>query len=135
MIQIGELAKKIGISTRAIRYYERIGLLKNTKRSPSGYRLYGENAVVLLEFLKKAQKVGFTLQEIQAIWEIRNSGKKPCSYVKEHAKKKIDAIEQKIRELEELRNLLIEIQKGWDTIEMLEDQRKSVCPLIEKIKK
>lgn len=134
MIQIGKLGKKAGVSTRAVRYYDRIGLLGNTERSPSGYRLYGEEVVGFLEFVKKAQKVGFTLEEIKTIRKIRISGKKPCGYVKERAQKKVEQIEQKIRELEDLRKALLDIQKGSEPQEPLEDRSQSICPLIERIR-
>ena len=57
-------------------------------RSPSGYRLYSEETERFLRFLKKARVLGFTLQEIKAIWEIRATGRKPCKYVKEQSQRK-----------------------------------------------
>ncbi|MEW6665824.1 MAG: heavy metal-responsive transcriptional regulator [Thermodesulfobacteriota bacterium] len=133
-MRIGELAKKVGVSTRAIRYYERIGLLGKTHRSASGYRIYSEESIAFLLFLKKAQKAGFTLQEIKTIWEIRSTGKKPCDYVKEQAWRKVQEIEQKIRELEELRATLADMQEGWKALEPLEYESRCICPLIEGIK-
>ncbi|MCK8604197.1 heavy metal-responsive transcriptional regulator [Desulfoferrobacter suflitae] len=132
MMQIGELAKRVGVSTQTIRYYERIGLLGKTARSPSGYRLYSEETERFLRFLKKAQKLGFTLREIKAIWEIRATGRKPCGYVKQQAEKKVLELTQKIKEFEELRQILIEIQKDWDTPKLSQpDETRCVCPLIE----
>jgi DNA-binding transcriptional MerR regulator len=133
MMQIGKLGKKAGVSTRAIRYYDRIGLLGATERSPSGYRLYGEEVVGFLQFVKKAQRVGFTLEEIKTIREIRISGMKPCGYVREHAQKKVEEIELKIRELEDLRKTLMDIQKESEALEPVQDQGQSICPLIEGI--
>ena len=62
MMRIGELAKKVGITTQAIRYYERIGLFENPARNPSGYRIYEDDAVDFLMFVKKAQSLGFKLR-------------------------------------------------------------------------
>jgi DNA-binding transcriptional MerR regulator len=76
IMRIGQLAKKVGITTQAVRYYERIGLLEEPVRSPSGYRQYDEHAVDFLRFIKKAQQLGFNLQEIKTIWNIVSSGKK-----------------------------------------------------------
>lgn len=132
MMQIGELARRVGVTTQTIRYYERIGLLDGTVRSPSGYRLYSEETVAFLRFLKKAQKMGFSLQEIKAIWEIKATGRKPCGYVKEHAQRKVLELTQKIRELEELRQILIDIQKEWEMPGLVaQDETHCVCPLIE----
>lgn len=110
-MRIGKLAKRAGVTTQAIRYYERIGLLNDTARSPSGYRLYSEDNEGFLRFLRKAKTLGFTLQEIKAIWEVRAAGKRPCGYVREHARRKVLELTQKIRELEELRQILIDTQK------------------------
>jgi DNA-binding transcriptional MerR regulator len=133
-MQIGKLAKKVGISTRAIRYYERIGLLGKTHRSASGYRIYSEESVTFLQFVKKAQKAGFTLQEIKTIWEIRITGRKPCGYVKEQARRRMQEIEQKIKEFEGLRKILMGIQEEWDALEPSEDEGPCICPLIVSIK-
>jgi DNA-binding transcriptional MerR regulator len=135
MMQIGKLAKRVGVTTQTIRYYERIGLLNDTVRSPSGYRLYSEETEGFLRFLKKAQRLGFTLQEIKAIWEVRAAGRRPCGYVREHAQQKVLELTQKIQELEELRQILMDIQKEWDTQELSErDETHCVCPLIESSK-
>jgi DNA-binding transcriptional MerR regulator len=131
-MQIGKLAKRVGVTTQAIRYYERIGLLGEPSRSPSGYRLYSEETERFLLFLKKARMLGFTLQEIKAIWEIRAKGKKPCGYVREETQKKVLELTQKIMELEELRQILIDIQKDWGAPELSEqDEIHCICPLIE----
>jgi len=135
MMQIGKLAKRVGVTTQTIRYYERIGLLNDTVRSPSGYRLYSDETEKFLRFLKKAQKLGFSLQEIKAIWEIRATGKKPCGYVREHTQKKVIELTEKIQELEELRQILVDLQKEWDTQEFSEQKEPHcVCPLIESTK-
>jgi DNA-binding transcriptional MerR regulator len=128
-MQIGKLARRAGVSTRAVRYYERIGLLGKPQRSASGYRVYGEESVAFLEFLRKAQKTGFTLREIKAIWEIRNTGGKPCGYVKEQARRKVEEIARKIGELEDLRTILRDLERGWTGASGDEDAR--ICPLIE----
>jgi DNA-binding transcriptional MerR regulator len=132
MMHIGELAKRVGAKTQTIRYYERIGLLGDTVRSPSGYRLYSAEAEAFLRFIRKAQKLGFSLQEIKTIWEIKASGREPCGFVKERAQRKVDELTQKILELEELRQMLIDIQKEWEKRELSEQTETiCVCPLIE----
>jgi DNA-binding transcriptional MerR regulator len=132
MLRIGELAKRVGITTHAIRYYERIGLLGATPRSPSGYRLYSTEAEAFLRFLKKAQGFGFTLQEVKTIWEIRATGKRPCGYVSEQVQKKIDELEQKIRELQDLRQMLVDMQNERQALEPLQNASQCICPIIER---
>ncbi len=95
MMRIGELARKVGITTQAIRYYERIGLLEKPARTPSGYRLYDQEAVEFLQFVKKAQGLGFELREIKTIWEIKTTGRRPCAYVVEQTEKKILEVQKR----------------------------------------
>ena len=67
---IGELANQFGLSSQAIRYYERLGLLTTPKRTDSGYRLYSQEAVERLQFIRKAQNFGLSLQEIKQLIEL-----------------------------------------------------------------
>ena len=66
-MKIGELSQRIGLSLSRIRYYERIGLLRAVARLPNGYRVYPENAVVILGLILVAQDAGFTLEEMQML--------------------------------------------------------------------
>ena len=70
MLKIGELAKKSGLATSTIRYYEKCGLLPLAVRESNGYRYYTEDAIVQLEFIKKAQQLDFSLHDIDAILKI-----------------------------------------------------------------
>ncbi len=135
MMRIGELARKVGITTQAIRYYERIGLLEKPARTPSGYRLYDQEAVEFLQFVKKAQGLGFELREIKTIWEIKTTGRRPCAYVVEQTEKKILEVQKKVRELMDFRRTLLEIEKKWRTHKTLYDENCTVCPLIEGLDK
>ncbi len=135
MMRIGELARKVGITTQAIRYYERIGLLEKPARTPSGYRLYGQETVEFLQFVKKAQGLGFELKEIKTIWEIKTTGTRPCAYVVEQTEKKILEVQKKVRELMDFRLVLLEIERKWRTHKTLHDEDCTVCPLIEGLDK
>lgn len=66
-MKIGELSQRTGLSLSRIRYYERIGLLRVVERLPNGYRVYPENAVVILGLVLVAQDAGFTLEEMQML--------------------------------------------------------------------
>jgi MerR family copper efflux transcriptional regulator len=130
-MKIGELAKEIGITTQAIRYYERIGLLEEPVRSPSGYRQYDEHAVDFLKFVKKAQHLGFNLQEIKMIWNIASTGRKPCGYVLKQTEKRLHEVDKRIEELQEFRLLLLNILKQRQALDSFDDDGCTVCPLIE----
>ena len=80
-MRIGELAQQAGISTKAIRYYEQIGILAPPARTPSGYRSYDQAALGRLGFVRAAQAVGLTLGEIRQIIAFRDNGQAPCAHV------------------------------------------------------
>src|SRR5581483_6903762 len=74
MLTIGRLATKAGVSADSIRFYERMGLIDATTRTRSGYRLYGDDAIRRLSFIKHAKRCGFSLPEIRALLEARADG-------------------------------------------------------------
>lgn len=80
---IGELARAFGLSPDALRYYERLGLLAPSGRSPGGFRLYGEEAFRRLRFIKEAQAAGLKLEDIAWILRAVEEGHPPCRHVRE----------------------------------------------------
>ena len=78
---IGEVAERTGLSAPTIRYYESIGLVKPPARSEAGYRRYSDTTVEELRFIKKAQALGFSLDEIAEILKLSRAGRRPCSHV------------------------------------------------------
>ena len=78
-MRIGELAAQAGIATKAIRYYEQIGILTPPARTPSGYRSYDQTALGRLGFVRAAQALGLTLGEIRQIIAFRYDGAAPCA--------------------------------------------------------
>ena len=71
VLQIGRVAQRTGLSADTIRFYEKAGLLPRPARSSGGYRLYGEHAIADLEFIQKAQRLGFSLNEIRELFHLR----------------------------------------------------------------
>lgn len=111
---IGDVAAQTGLSAPTIRYYESIGLLKAPSRSASGYRRYSERTITELEFIRKAQALGFALDEIAEILKLSRSGKTPCADVVRLAHRHLDAVDERIRQLQRFRtHLASEVQK-WD---------------------
>jgi DNA-binding transcriptional MerR regulator len=80
-MRIGELAQRVGTTTKALRFYEHAGLLPEPERTPSGYRDYDDSAVDRLRFVKAAQAAGLTLAEIRDIIGAREHGGPPCGHV------------------------------------------------------
>jgi MerR family Zn(II)-responsive transcriptional regulator of zntA len=106
MYRIGELAEHSGLSRDTLRFYEREGLLSPAERSPAGYRLYSPEALRRLRFIKEAQALGLSLDEIRKLLEIMREGHPPCLEVRQALKEKLNLVEERIKELERLRESL-----------------------------
>lgn len=99
MLTIGKLATLAEMSADTLRFYEREGLIAPTSKSSGGYRLYDEDAVVRLRFIKQARDCGFTLTEIQQLLVLRNQNGACCGDVRQRAIEKKLQLEAKIRVL------------------------------------
>ena len=95
---IGELARLAGVKRDAVRFYERSGLLARPVRSANGYRAYDESALARLRFIKKAQSLGFSLDEVKRILSLRGNGKATCRCVVAMAEATLEETERKLRE-------------------------------------
>lgn len=131
-LKIGQLARAAGVKSSAVRYYERRHILSPASRSAAGYRLYDEDALERLWFIKRAQELGFTLKEIVEILRVHEHGAVPCGRVLDLATEKIGRIDDKVCELRRLRDSLSELVEGAKRITR---NAAHVCPLIEKPKK
>lgn len=110
---IGELAKQGSVKTDTVRFYEKQGLLSKPTRTAAGYRVYDESALKQLRFIKQAQSLGFSLQEIHRILNLRGEGKTTCRCVLAIAEATLNETEAKLHELEEFRNNLREHVEQW----------------------
>ena len=122
-LTIGRLARKAGVHVETIRYYQRRGLLAEPKRPAGGVRRYGDDAIARLGFIRRAQEVGFTLDEVKALLVL---GKTPhCRGARTLAAKKLELVQSRIRDLEGMRSALA------DLIEQCDAGGKRRCPIIE----
>ena len=128
MLTIGNVARRVGIRNSAVRYYEARGLLKPTARLPNGYRIYDEDAVGLLRFVRRAQALGITLKEVRKLLELSRRGQRPCREVKQLARRHLADLDLKIRELELLRKELQLLLRR----KVRQSGRQSICPLIQR---
>ncbi len=125
---IGEAARLADLNPKTIRFYEEIGLIAPTGRTTSGYRLFDDEAVSRLGFIKKAQALGFTLTEIGEILALRDGGAMPCDHVEVEVNRKVAAIEERIAELTRLKASLEALLERWKEAEA---SGAAVCPRIE----
>ena len=99
MLTIGKLASRTDLSTNALRFYEREGLLQPSSKSASGYRLYDDTAVARVRFIKHAQQCGFTLTEIQELLTLRSRRSSCCTDIRRVAVEKRLQLAAKIRSM------------------------------------
>lgn len=111
---IGDVAERTGLTTPTIRYYESIGLLSPAPRSATGYRRYSDTTVEELRFIKKAQSLGFSLEEIGEILRLSRAGDTPCSHVLDVSRRHLTAIDERIRHLTRFRDQLAAEVATWD---------------------
>ena len=130
MLTIGNVARRVGIRSSAIRYYETQELIRPAARGANGYRIYGNDAVKLLSFVKRAQSLGITLKEIKPLLDFASQGQKPCSHVKQLARNHLQEIDQQIRALQTLRKELRTLLRR----QVGRPQANEVCPMIERVR-
>jgi DNA-binding transcriptional MerR regulator len=98
MLRIGQVARRTGLSVETIRYYERLGLVAEAARTPSGYRQFEPEVVERLRFVQRAQALGFSLEEIRELLELRLSPGGHAADVRRRAEAKLDDIRAKARD-------------------------------------
>lgn len=104
---IGQLATAAGLKPTALRYYEREGILRPSSRSTSGYRLYDAGAVEQLEFIRAAQAVGFSLQDIRTLLRLDQGPRQQCKVeVRAVVQRRLAEVAQKMRDLERVQATL-----------------------------
>jgi DNA-binding transcriptional MerR regulator len=101
-LQIGEVATQTGLSIDAIRFYEREGLLRTAVRSNGGFRLFSKPDVDDLAFIRNAQELGFSLQEIRELIGLKHTPHPDCQEVEHLLEKKIVLVREKIASLRKL---------------------------------
>ncbi|MBA3240122.1 MAG: heavy metal-responsive transcriptional regulator, partial [Acidobacteria bacterium] len=114
MLKIGEVSKRSGVGVEALRFYEKGGLLDRPSRTYGGYRVYGEEVLERLTFIKRAQALGFSLDEIKRIIADARKGESPCDEVREIVRRRMAELDERLRELHRYRKELKGTLDEWD---------------------
>lgn len=130
-LKIGEVSKQTGVAVGALRYYESVDLLKS-KRGDNGYRYYAPEAVRQVHFIKKAQSLGFSLDDIGEVLNVHQQGDVPCGLVQEILQEKIEKLNVQIQEMEKFKGSLVQYRDSWAKSHP-RPQPDGICPLIETI--
>ena len=127
-LKIGEVARQSGIGIEALRFYERSGLLGRPGRTESGYRVYDGMVLKRLDFIKRAQVLGFSLSEIKRIIADKQAGKSPCREVREIVRHRLEELDERMKEMRRYRRELGGALTKWEETGELDGH---VCGLIE----
>lgn len=125
-LTIGQVAAAARVNRETIRYYERRGLVASPRRTASGYRQYAEDAVSRLRFIKHAQELGFSLGEIHELLDLRVRRGAACGTVERKTRKKIELVQQRIRDLQRMRRTLERLAAACAARRPTDD-----CPILE----
>jgi len=131
-VQIGELAKNAGVTVQAVRFYERRGLLPSPPRKDSGYRIYSQGDLRRLQFIRQAKRLGFSLEEIKSVLQMRAGGACPCKEVISIAERHLVETEQQIRHLARFRDELSRTLAQWRRSKRRTVSGDAICILIER---
>jgi len=115
-VRIGQVAAEAGMTTKALRYYERVGLLPEADRTASGYRDYPDTVLDRLRFIRAAQAVGLTLGEIKGVIGFREQGNPPCTHVLGLIEGRAAGLDRRIEELAQLRDELRQLAQRGRTL-------------------
>jgi MerR family copper efflux transcriptional regulator len=126
-MNIGQAAKKSGLTAKMIRYYEGIGLLPEAGRSDSGYRQYSAQDLHTLAFIKRSRDLGFSLEEVGKLLQLWQDRQRASADVKALARDHIDELNRKIAELAGLRDTLQEL------VEHCHGDHRPDCPILKDL--
>ena len=124
----GQVAKHANVNIETIRYYERRGLIPEPPRRESGYRQYSHDTIDRIRFIKRAQELGFSLQEIRELLSLRLDPSTPAIEVRNKAEAKVRDIEEKIRALQHIKHSLLHLIGQCDGHGTVDN-----CPIIEAL--
>jgi MerR family copper efflux transcriptional regulator len=128
-MKIGQVATEAGVKIDTLRYYERRGLLAEPERRPSGYREYPEETVSIIRFIKRAQDLGFTLDEIEELISLRDGGDGGRrSEIRARAEAKMRDIDQKLARLQAMRSALFGLVESCAC-----SRGRRECPILEAL--
>jgi len=131
-MQIGVVAKRIGVSVDAIRFYERNALLPHPPRAEGGYRQYGESDVETLAFIRRVQGLGFKLSEVRGLLGLRGNRMQPCAPVRRRLVEKLAEVRRK---LVDLRKLEHELRLALRSCDKESRKRPARCPILRETRK
>ncbi len=132
-MRIGELADKVGVSTKTVRYYESVGLLTEPERTASGYRDYDVDAVERLRFVRDAKSTGLTLSEIVSVLELKTAGERSCEHSRELLERHVREIDEQLKSLRNTRKALLALSERAEELDPNSCTDPNRCQVISSV--
>lgn len=129
-LSIGQVATAAGVNVQTLRYYERVGLMPAPRRSRANYRLYNDETVRMVLFVKRAQELGFTLREVKDLLKLRTVGPAKRDAVRAAAEAKVADIDSRIQDLVAIRAALASLVRTCSCV-----KSTPTCPILEALEK
>ncbi|WP_243663582.1 MerR family transcriptional regulator [Rhodothermus marinus] len=123
----GELARRVGVRPSTIRYYEQQGLLPAPARTARGYRIYTEDDVVRLRFIRRAQALGFSLRTIRELLQLEASGEQAAEVARAQALRHLQEVRRRLRDLQRLEAVLARLVAACAA------RRGEGCPILQAL--
>ena len=126
-LQIGEVALRTGVSIDALRYYERLKLLPRARRSSGGFRLFSSVHIVRVQFIKQAQELGFSLEEIKGL--LATGGADECQKVRDLLRLKLSELDTRLKAMKGFRRVLAKHLSACEE-ELKQHGEAACCPVV-----
>ena len=126
-MNIGTVAEKSGVSSKTIRYYESIGLVRPADRRPNGYRSYTLVDMRTLNFIKRARDLGFSVEEVRDLLNLWQDKSRTSAAVKALTTRHVEALDRKIKELKSMREALA------DLVKRCRGDTRPDCPILDDL--
>ena len=135
-IQIGQVSERTGLSVDAIRFYEKQRLLERAPRSEGGYRLFNTQDIQRIQFIRSAQRLGFSLPEIRELLVVQRDEDETCSQVRDLLRAKVVQIHSKAEELRLLEEQLKKkLRKCERKLKASGDSHSGRCPVLDEVQR
>jgi MerR family mercuric resistance operon transcriptional regulator len=128
-LKIGAVASAAGVNVQTVRFYERVRLIPKPARTEGGFRLYSSGMIRRLRFIKQAQALGFSLEEVRELMALEERPATTCRDVRERLQGKVATVDAMIRKLGRLRTALVAMSRRCPG----DSSAKAACPLLESL--
>jgi len=135
-IQIGQVSEQTGLSVDAIRFYEKQRLLERAPRTEGGFRLFNTHDIQRIQFIRSAQRLGFSLPEIRELLVVQRDEDETCFHVRDLLRAKVAQIHSKAEELRLLEEQLKKkLRKCERKLKASGDSHKGRCPVLDEVQR